>query len=194
MSIIRGLGRTLFASYFIVNGPNSALKPDSFVADAEPVADRLLPLLQRSLPAAVSSKLPEDTKSLVRLTGAAQLVGGVGMATGLLRRVGAASVALTMVPHVLASLPDKTLPKQDRAAQRRVLLRNVALLGAAMMASRDTAGHPSLGWRAEQRRQAIADDARDLGGKASKKAQKAQKKLQKKATKASKEVRKQIGA
>lgn len=183
MSIIRGLGRTLFASYFIVNGTNSALKPDSFVADAEPVADRLLPLLHRSLPAALSAKVPEDTKTLVRLTGAAQLGGGVAMATGLLRRVGAATVAVTMVPHVLASVPDRTLAKADRAKARRVLLRNVALLGAAMMASRDTAGRPSLGWRAEHRRQAIAEDAHGGQDKASKKARKAQAK-----------ARKQIGA
>ncbi|MDN5977602.1 DoxX family protein [Acidipropionibacterium jensenii] len=194
MSIIRGLGRTLFASYFIVNGTNSAVKPDSFVADAEPVADRLVPLLQRTLPPSVSARIPEDTKSLVRLSGAAQALGGLAMATGLLRRVGAATVALTMVPHVIASVPDKTLSKEERAAGRRILLRNVALLGAAMMASRDTAGRPSLAWRADQRRQAVSSGAQDLQDKASKTARKSQKKLAKASRKAQKKVREQIGA
>lgn len=125
----------MFASYFIVKGTNSAMKPDSFVEDAAPVVDRLLPVVQHALPASISAHIPEDTKTLVRATGAAQAFGGLGMATGLARRAGAGVVAATMVPHVLASIPDKTSPKDERTAARSVLLRNVALLGGAMMAS-----------------------------------------------------------
>ena len=124
----------MFASYFIVKGTNSAMKPDSFVEDAAPVVDRLLPVVQHALPASISAYIPEDTKTLVRATGAAQAFGGLGMATGLARRAGAGVVAATMVPHVLASIPDKTSPKDERTAARSVLLRNVALLGGAMMA------------------------------------------------------------
>ena len=206
MSIIRGLGRTMFASYFIVKGTNSAMKPESCVEDAEPVADRLLPLMQRALPASVGAYIPEDTKTLVRITGAAQAFGGLGMATGLARRVGAGVVATTMVPHVLASIPDKSLPRDERAAARSVLLRNVALLGGAMMASRDTAGRPSLAWRAgdtqrrvssaaSDQRKAISSSFDDLSKSARKKlektqreAAKAQKKAEKKAKKAQKKI------
>ena len=202
MSIIRGLGRTMFASYFIVKGTNSAMKPESFVEDAEPVADRLLPLMQRALPASVGAYIPEDTKTLVRITGAAQAFGGLGMATGLARRVG----ATTMVPHVLASIPDKSLPRDERAAARSVLLRNVALLGGAMMASRDTAGRPSLAWRAgdtqrrvssaaSDQRKAISSSFDDLSKSARKKLEKAQKeaaKAQKKAEKKAKKAQKKI--
>lgn len=199
MSIIRGLGRTMFASYFIVKGTNSAMKPDSFVEDAEPVADRLLPLIQRALPASVGAYIPEDTKTLVRITGAAQAIGGLGMATGLARRAGASVVAVTMVPHVLASVPDRTLPKKERSAARSVLLRNVALLGSAMMASRDTAGRPSLAWRAADTQRRISGAASDqrkalgssvdgLSKSARKKLDKAQKKASKKAAKAQKKA------
>lgn len=195
MSIIRGLGRTLFASYFVVKGTNAAMKPDTFVEDAEPVADRLVPLLQRTLPSSIGSYLPEDTKTLVRLTGAAQAVGGVAMATGLGRRGGAALVATTMVPHVLASIPDKTLPKSERVRARSILLRNVALLGAALMASVDTAGRPSLAWRAadaqrrlaaaaQDQRAAIASTSSDVTRAARKKVAKAQKQAAKAARKA----------
>ena len=149
---------------------------------------------------------PEDTKTLVRATGAAQAFGGLGMATGLARRAGAGVVAATMVPHVLASIPDKTSPKDERTAARSVLLRNVALLGGAMMASRDTAGHPSLAWRAAdtQRRvssaasgqrkaitssvDGLSKSARKKLKKAQKKAAKTQKKAQKKAKKAQKKI------
>ncbi|HAP96913.1 DoxX family membrane protein [Cutibacterium acnes] len=190
MSIIRGLGRTMFASYFIVKGTNSAMKPDSFVEDAAPVVDRLLPVVQHALPASISAHIPEDTKTLVRATGAAQAFGGLGMATGLARRAGAGVVAATMVPHVLASIPDKTSPKDERTAARSVLLRNVALLGGAMMASRDTAGHPSLAWRAADtqrrvssaasgQRKAITSSVDGLSKSARKKLEKAQKKAKK---------------
>ena len=196
----------MFASYFIVKGTNSAMKPDSFVEDAEPVTDRLLPLVQRALPASVGAYIPEDTKTLVRVTGAAQAFGGLGMATGLARRTGAGVVAATMIPHVLASIPDKSSPKDERTAARAVLLRNVALLGGAMMASRATAGRPSLAWRAAdtQRRvssaasdqhKAIASSVDDLSRSARKRLKKAQKeaaKTQKKAQKKSKKAQKKI--
>ena len=196
----------MFASYFIVKGTNSAMKPDSFVEDAEPVTDRLLPLVQRALPASVGAYIPEDTKTLVRATGAAQAFGGLGMATGLARRTGAGVVAATMIPHVLASIPDKSSPKDERTAARAVLLRNVALLGGAMMASRDTAGRPSLAGRAAdtQRRgssaasaqhKAIASSVDDLSRSARKRLKKTQKeaaKTQKKAQKKSKKAQKKI--
>ncbi len=193
MSIIRGLGRTLFASYFVVKGTNAALKPDTFVEDAEPVADKLLPLVQRSLPASVSSHIPEDTRSLVRLAGAVQAVGGVAMGTGLGRRAGAALVAASMVPHVVASIPEKTLPKEDRAGARSVLLRNVALLGGALMASRDTAGQPSIAWRLAQRRKALGESAEDTGKQIRRKAEDGRRSIAKAQKKAEKKVRDQIG-
>ena len=87
MSIIRGLGRVLFSSYFIVKGSNAALKPNDFVEEAEPVADKLVPMLQRTLPS-VGGYIPDDTRALVRATGAAQAAGGLAMATGLGRRLG----------------------------------------------------------------------------------------------------------
>ncbi|AXE38662.1 DoxX family protein [Acidipropionibacterium virtanenii] len=193
MSIIRGLGRTLFASYFVVKGTNSALKPDAFVEDAEPVADKLLPLVRRSLPASVGSHIPEDTRSLVRLAGAVQAVGGLAMGTGLGRRPGAALVAASMVPHVIASIPEKTLPKEDRVAARSVLLRNVALLGGALMASRDTAGRPGLGWRLAQRRKALGESAEEAGNQIRRKAGKGRRSVAKAQKKVEKKVRDQIG-
>lgn len=191
----------MFASYFIVKGTNSAMKPDSFVEDAEPVVDRLLPVVQRALPSSVGAYIPEDTRTLVRATGTAQAFGGVAMATGLARRLGAGVVAATMIPHVLASIPDKSLPKDERAAARSVLLRNIALLGGAMMASRDTAGRPSLAWRAadtqrrvssaaSSQRKAISSSVDDLSKSTRKKLKKAQDQAQKEIAKAQKKAEK----
>jgi hypothetical protein len=64
-----------------------------------------------------------------------------------------------MVPHVLASRPSKTSTPQEREIARSHLLRNIALLGGAILASQDTQGRPSLGWLADDRRQRLATDA-----------------------------------
>lgn len=154
MSLLRAAGRSMLASFFVVQGAKTALKPDAFVSDAEPVADRLVPLVHRFAPIQVKPFIPKDTKTLVRYTGAAQVVGGLGLATGLGRRPASSVLACTMVPHVLASRAPKGASAEQKATSRSLLLRNVALLGATILAANDTEGKPSIAWRAsrEQRK------------------------------------------
>lgn len=146
----------MLASFFVVNGFKSARKPDQFVADAEPIAQKFVPLAQKVAPPTVSNYIPEDTKTLVRYTGIAQVIGGLGLATGIGRRGCSALLAATMIPHVLASRAPQGATAEQRTASRSVALRNVALLGAALIASRDTEGHPSIGWRAEREQQRLS--------------------------------------
>jgi len=146
----------MLASFFVVNGFKSARKPDQFVADAEPIAQKFVPLAQKVAPPTVSNYIPEDTKTLVRYTGIAQVIGGLGLATGIGRRGCSALLAATMVPHVLASRAPQDATAEQRTAARSVALRNVALLGAVLIASRDTEGHPSIGWRAEREQQRLS--------------------------------------
>ena len=49
--------------------------------------------------------------------------------------------------NVFTALPGKDTPKEDRIHQRPDLLRRVALVGAALLATRDLQGQPSLKWR-----------------------------------------------
>lgn len=144
----------MLASFFVVQGAKSALKPDEFVASAEPVAERLVPLAQRVAPASVSNYIPDDTKKLVRYSGIAQVVGGLGLATGIGRRGSSALLSASMVPHVLASRAPKNATPEQKSTARALLLRNVALLGATLLAAQDTQGRPSLAYRAsrEQRK------------------------------------------
>lgn len=159
MNLTRAAGRTMLASFFVVNGAKAAAKPDALVADAEPIARKVVPLAQRVAPPSVANYIPEDTKTLVRATGAAQVLGGLGLATGLGRRFGATLLSASMVPHVIASRPDKSASADEKTAARSVALRNVALLGAALIASQDTQGKPSIGWRANQQAKAIGKAA-----------------------------------
>ena len=83
----------------------------------------------------------------MRLTGAAQIAGGLAMFTGIGRRAGACLAAASMLPHALAANP-MGAPADKRDAARSLFVRNLALLGAALVVSQDTQGQPGLLWRA----------------------------------------------
>ena len=146
----------MLASFIVVKVTNAAAKPNALVADAEPIVRKAVPLVQRVAPPSVANYVPEDTRTLVRATGIAQLLGGLGLASGLGRRASATLLSASMVPHVLASRPAKGATAEEQAASRSVLLRNVALLGATLIASQDTQGKPSLGYRANQQAQSLS--------------------------------------
>lgn len=153
MNLLRAAGRAALASYFIVNGAKSVKDPDSLATAAEPVAERVVPLAHRALPTGVAAFAPEDARSLVRLTGIFGILGGLGMATGIAPRKGAALAAASMIPTLLNSAP--TGP-EDRSAKTGSFVKNLALTGAVLVVSQDTRGRPSMLWSA-------ADTARRLG-------------------------------
>lgn len=149
MNLLRFVGRSLLAGFFVTNGLKAVRRPDDLVDAAEPMAEKFVPFAQRNLPPAAAAYLPTDTRSLVRLTGAAQVAGGLAMFTGVGRRPGAGLAALAMVPHVIAANP-RGVPEAKRDAARSVFVRNLALLGAALVVSQDTQGQPGLLWRASE--------------------------------------------
>lgn len=191
MNLTRAAGRTMLASFFVVNGAKAATKPDALVADAEPIVRKVVPLVQQVAPPSVANYVPEETKTLVRATGVAQVLGGLGLATGLGRRLSAGLLGASMVPHVLASRPAKGATAEEKAAARSVMLRNVALLGAAMIASQDTQGKPSLGYRANKQVKALSREVSDQKKQLEKTAAQQKKQLAKSTKKANKNANQQ---
>lgn len=193
MSLLRFAGRTMLASFFVVQGAKAVIKPEPFVEDAEPLAKAFVPLAQKVTPASVAGYVPDDTKTLVRITGAAQVVGGLMLATGIGRRLGATVLGLSMVPHVLASRPTKSDTAEEREIAKSLLLRNVALLGGAILASLDTQGRPSMAWLADDRRQRLTSEAnrtaKQLGGRAQRTGRGAAKKAKRVAEQAAKDAK-----
>ncbi|MDO5287596.1 MAG: DoxX family protein [Actinomycetia bacterium] len=163
MSLMRFAARSMLASFFVVQGAKAVVNPEPLVAGAEPIARSFVPLAQRVAPASLAGYVPEETQTLVRATGAAQVVGGLMLATGIGRRLGAAVLGLSMVPHVLASRPSRAASAEQREIAKSQLLRNVALLGGAILASLDTQGKPSLAWLAADRRERLTTEARRTG-------------------------------
>lgn len=141
--MIRKLARPMLAAIFVVSGLDTLRHPGGRARAATPLLDRMIPMLG----------LPDDKELLVRANGVAMLAGGTMLATGRLPRVGSAVLAGTLVPTTLAahSFWEKGDPA-SRAQDRIQFLKNLGLLGGLLLASVDTAGNPSLAWRARQKR------------------------------------------
>jgi uncharacterized membrane protein YphA (DoxX/SURF4 family) len=149
MTVVRSIARPLLSSVFVMQGLNAVRNPEPLVPRAKPVADRIVPLVKKVAPAQIGDHVPEDTKNLVRLNGAAQVVGGLALATGNGRRLGATLLAASLVPTTLAGhrwweIEDPTL----RSQQRIHFMKNLSLFGGLLLAAVDTEGQPGLAWRA----------------------------------------------
>lgn len=191
MSLLRFAARTLFASYFISEGVKAVTKPAETAADAEAFTNTVSPLLQRVVPADVASYVPEKAETWVRLAGVAQIAGGVMFATGIGRRLGALLLAKASVLNLAISAPGKQASDEAKKLARPEMLRNGALLGAAVLATQDLQGKPSLSWRSAQAAKAAEKKASALGNDVSRSARKASAKAEKQAKKLSKKARKQ---
>lgn len=146
MSLVRLIARPMLASVFVAEGAKTLRDPDDKANRAKPVADRLVPLLERYAPQA-----PTDTRSLVRLNGAVQLGAGLAFATGRLPRLSAAllavsEVATTASEHRFWEAEDP----EERRRERREFLTGIALCGGLLIAAVDTEGRPGLSWRARR--------------------------------------------
>jgi len=102
MTVVRALARPLLSTIFVVQGAKAIRDPEPHVAKAQPVADRFVPLIQKVAPPQVGDRIPESTANLVRLNGAAQVIGGLALASGKGRRLGAVLLAGSLVPTTLA--------------------------------------------------------------------------------------------
>lgn len=177
MSILRFAARSLLASFFIVDGAKAVSNPDPLVPAAEKVTDTALPMARRLAPAGIADRLPDDPRTWVRITGAAQVLGGIGLATGIARRPAAALLGATMVPHVLATRPDKASEREVKVSAQSIFLRNLALLGGVVLAAQDTEGKPGMAWRAAQGKRRVVKEGRKQKRQVQKKAERVTKDL-----------------
>lgn len=131
----------MLASIFILQGFDAMVNPGRVSPRAESV---VRPLAERV------PLIPSETEQAVRLNGAVQFAGGLLLGMGRLPRLSAAAIAVTLVPTTLAGHRFWDIDdKQERAAQRIQFLKNLSMLGGLLLAAVDTAGNPSLAWRAQ---------------------------------------------
>jgi uncharacterized membrane protein YphA (DoxX/SURF4 family) len=158
MAVSRVIARPMLASMFLVGGFNAVKNPDKVAPRAQPVTDRLAPLLQKAAP-----WLPSDPATLARLNGSLQLVAGTALAAGKAPRLSAAALALSLVPTTAAG--HRFWEEQDpatRAQQRVHFFKNVSMLGGLIIATGDTEGRPGVVWRTRRAARDARREARQL--------------------------------
>src|SRR5690348_3237897 len=124
MTVVRTAARAMLAAIFVSSGAESVLNPERLTGKAKRVTDRVAPLIEQKTP-----KAPTDTKALVQINGAAQVLGGLMMLTRA-HRLGALTLAATLVPTTAAGHAFWEIDEPaDRAQQRIHFLKNVAITG-----------------------------------------------------------------
>ena len=138
----------MLSTMFVSGGINALKSADVHAQRAEPVIDKLHPVVDKA-----TEPLPFDlnNKQLVQLNGVVQVVGGLMLATGRFPRLSALALAASLVPTTLAGhrFWEESDPKV-KAQQQVHFFKNVSLLGGLMLASVDTEGKPSVAWRAKR--------------------------------------------
>ena len=112
---------------FVAGGLDAARKPASKL----PKADTVIEPLQDAV------GVDADPVELVRLNGIVQVGAGVALATGTVPHLAALALACSIVPTTIAghAFWRETDPTQ-RAGQRIHFLKNVAMLGGLLLATR----------------------------------------------------------
>lgn len=147
MSLLRFAGRVLFAVPYAMDGYKMITRPEHDEEQIAAAVDRVLPLASRLLPEGAMDRLPAESRTWTRIFGGLQLAGAAAYATGIGRRGGAWAL-------VLASLP--------KLGSQGGMVADLGMLGAAVVATQDTAGKPSLAWRAAQAPKQLESQATDF--------------------------------
>lgn len=145
--IVRRLARPMLSSIFISAGFNQLRNPDGAAPKAAPVVEKCRSMLPQQL----SSLVPADPATGVRINAAVHVVGGLMLATGKFPRVASTVLAASMVPTTLAGHP---FWQEDdpavRAQQQLQFFKNLSIFGGLLIAAVDTEGKPGAAWRGRE--------------------------------------------
>ena len=151
--LIRRVARPMLAAVFIGQGFEALRSPKPAAEAARPALEGL-----QKLPDPVGSGVPSDPETFAKITAGVQIGGGLLLASGRLPRLASAALAATVIPanlgaHMFWDEPDGQL----KAEKRRAFLTDLSLLGGLIIASADTAGKPSLGWRGRRAARKVSE-------------------------------------
>ncbi|WP_426996277.1 DoxX family protein [Pseudarthrobacter sp. N5] len=159
MSFVRFLARPMLASSFVLAGLDK-------LKNADDTAEQLSPMLRR---ASESLPFPTSEKVLARVIGGTQVGAGVLFALGKYARLSATVLAVISALNTFVEWRSADIStKEGREARRNQLLKSISLTGGVLLASVDTAGKPSLAWRAEHFTADAKKNANQLAAEAKK--------------------------
>lgn len=160
MTVTRLIARPMLASMFVVGGINALKNAGALGDKAQPVTDKVVPLVKRVAPQA---PIPTSATTLVRLNAGVQIVAAAALATGNAPRLSSTVLAATLVPTTLAG--HAFWEESDPAAksgQRVHFFKNVSMFGGLLLAGVDTDGKPGMAWRARRAATDVKREARQL--------------------------------
>jgi uncharacterized membrane protein YphA (DoxX/SURF4 family) len=150
----------MLATTFITRGVEALKSP-------KPAADAARPTLEglSKLPDPVGTNIPTNAETVAKVTAGVQIGAGLLLATGRLPRLSSAALAVSVIPGSLGghAFWNETDPSR-KAAERRALFNDLGLIGGLIIASVDTEGRPSLGWRARRAAHKVSDARGTSGG------------------------------
>lgn len=143
----------MLATTFITRGVDALRSP-------KPAADAARPTLEglSKLPDPVGPNVPTNAETVAKVTAGVQIGAGLLLAAGKLPRLSSAALAVSVVPGSLGSHAfwNETDPTR-KAAERKALFADVGLIGGLIIASVDTEGRPSLGWRGRRAARKVSE-------------------------------------
>ena len=143
----------MLAATFITRGVEALRSP-------QPAADATRSTLEglSKLPDPVGPNVPTNAETVAKVNAAVQIGAGLLLAAGKLPRLSSAALAVSVVPGSLGSHSFwNETDSVRKAAERRALLADVGLIGGLIIASVDTEGKPSLGWRGRRAARKVSD-------------------------------------
>src|SRR3954463_11812136 len=96
--LVRRIARPLLASTFVFGGIDTLRNPQSRVAGARPVVEKVTQQADKQLPVQV----PRDVEQWVKIDAGVKVAGGSLLAPGPLPRLSATALAASIVPTTLA--------------------------------------------------------------------------------------------
>jgi uncharacterized membrane protein YphA (DoxX/SURF4 family) len=127
--LARTVARPLIAGLFIASGLDVLANPEPRAKTAKPVVDMV---------ASVVPFAPTDPVDAVRLNAAVHVGAGVLLAAGVMSRLAALALAVSMVPTTVAGHPFWEIDDPVKRAQQRVqFLKNTSILGGLLVLAFD---------------------------------------------------------
>ena len=143
----------MLAATFITRGVEALRTPEPAVDATKSTLEGLA-----KLPEPVGPNVPTNAETVAKVAAGVQIGAGLLLAAGKLPRLSSAALAVSVVPGSLGTHAfwNETDPVR-KASERRALLADVGLVGGLIIASVDTEGRPSLGWRGRRAARKVSE-------------------------------------
>lgn len=147
--LTRLIARPLLAAWFVTEGVDAVRRPAEHVERMRQAWRRLATRVE-GLPEVPS---PDVLRTVVKAHGAATAAAGLMLALGKAPRLSALALAALTVPVAAADAPSRA---QLTAGAERSFVRDLGMVGGALLAATDRGGRPSVAWRVQHARERAA--------------------------------------